>query len=104
MAQAPDALGETVVADGAATRSERVHDGLMTLCPALSISAGAGSGRHGRPATFVLCNLKLYPRRQRSPPKASSGLASMPTQGRRIKQGEALITDSFRVATAGNST
>jgi hypothetical protein len=42
MAQAPDALGETIVADGATTRSERVHDGLMTVCLALPISAGSG--------------------------------------------------------------
>jgi hypothetical protein len=32
MAQAPNALGETIVADGATTPSERVHDGLMTVC------------------------------------------------------------------------
>jgi hypothetical protein len=32
MAQAPDALGETIVADGATTRSERLHDGLITVC------------------------------------------------------------------------
>jgi len=31
MAQAPDALGETIVADDATTRSKRVHDGLMTV-------------------------------------------------------------------------
>jgi hypothetical protein len=78
MAQAPNALGETVAADGVATRSERVHDGLMTVCPALPISAGSGFGRHGRPAVFALYNLKLYQRRQCSPLKSSSGLASTP--------------------------
>jgi hypothetical protein len=31
MAQAPDAPGQTIVTDGAATRSERVHDGLMAV-------------------------------------------------------------------------
>src|SRR5918994_5799808 len=32
-----------------ATRSERVHDGLMTVCPVLPISAGGGPGWLGWP-------------------------------------------------------
>jgi hypothetical protein len=52
MAQAPDALGETIVADGAATRGERVHNGLMTVCRAhrsrLAADPAGTDARHVR--------------------------------------------------------
>jgi hypothetical protein len=104
MAQAPDALGETIVADRTTTRCERVHDGLMTVCLALAISAGGGSGRHGRPAAFLFCDPKLYPRRQCSLPRSSvRPCVHAEASSAASKQDEALISDSFRVATAGYS-
>jgi hypothetical protein len=105
MAQAPDTLAETIVADGAVTRSEPVHEGLMAVCLARQSRLAAGAARPDAPsqalslqseavssATMLAVEAVVRP--------GVHAKASRQQAGRMTLSGG----DSFRVATAGYSS